>query len=85
MPGGWFDLPRNNAGTLSARLSTDCKNINGVASSYMGVIIQNISCLVSGLVIAFIYEWRITLVSLGLLPFMMAAGVIQMKVFVGFS
>lgn len=85
MPGSWFDLPKNNAGTLTARLSTDCKNINGVTSSYLGIIIQNISCLASGMIIAFIYEWRISLVTLALLPFMLAAGVIQMKAFVGFS
>lgn len=85
MPGSWFDLPKNNAGTLSARLSTDCKNINGVTSTYLGVIIQNITCLSAGLIIAFCYEWRITLVTLGLIPIMIAAGVIQMKAFVGFS
>ena len=85
MPGGWFDLPKNNAGSLTARLSTDCKNINGVSSAYVGIILQNISCLATGMIIAFVYEWRITLVTLGLLPMMIAAGVIQMKVFVGFS
>lgn len=85
MPGSWFDLPKNNAGTLTARLSTDCKSINGVTSSYLGIIIQNVSCLTAGLIIAFIYEWRITLVTIGMIPFMIGAGVIQMKVFVGFS
>lgn len=85
MPGSWFDLPKNNAGTLTSRLSTDCKNINGVTSSYLGIILQNISCLLSGLIIALCYEWRISLVTLALIPFMIAAGVIQMKAFVGFS
>lgn len=85
MPGSWFDLPKNNAGTLTSRLSTDCKNINGVTSTYLGVMIQNIACLLSGLIIAFIYEWRITLVTIGMIPFMIGAGVIQMQVFVGFS
>lgn len=55
MPGSWFDNPKNNAGTLSARLSTDCKTINGATSSYLGIIIQNISCLTTALIIAFIY------------------------------
>jgi ATP-binding cassette subfamily B (MDR/TAP) protein 1 len=55
MSGSWFDNPKNNAGTLSARLSTDCKTINGVTSSYLGIIIQNISCLTTSLIIALIY------------------------------
>lgn len=85
MPGSWFDLPKNNAGTLTARLSTDCKNINGVTSTYLGIIVQNVTCLLTGLIIALAYEWRISLVTLALIPFILVAGVIQMKAFVGFS
>ena len=55
MPGSWFDEPKNNAGTLTARLSTDCKNINGVTSSYLGIMVQNGACLLSGIIIALIY------------------------------
>lgn len=55
MPGSWFDLPKNNAGTLTSRLSTDCKNINGVTSSYLGIMVQNASCLITGLIIALVY------------------------------
>lgn len=85
MPGSWFDNPKNNAGTLSARLSIDCKTINGVTSSYIGIMTQNISCLTCGIIIAFVHEWRITLVTLGLIPVMIACGVIKMKALVGFS
>lgn len=85
MPGGWFDNPKNNAGTLAARLSIDCKTINGVTSSYIGIMVQNVSCLTCGLIIAFVHEWRITLVTLGLIPIMIASGIIKMKALVGFS
>lgn len=55
MSGSWFDNPKNNAGTLSARLSIDCKTINGVTSSYIGIMVQNISCLTCGIIISFIH------------------------------
>lgn len=85
MPLPWFDIPKNNAGSLTARLSTDCQQVNGLTSNLIGITLQNISCLSSGIIIAFVYEWRTTLVTLGLIPFMILAGMIQMKFNVGFS
>lgn len=85
MPLPWFDIPKNNAGSITARLSTDCQQVNGLTSNLVGITLQNISCLLSGIIIAFVYEWRITLVTLGLIPFMIGAGMIQMKFNVGFS
>jgi ATP-binding cassette subfamily B (MDR/TAP) protein 1 len=85
MPVAWFDIPRNNAGSLTARLSTDCQQVNGLTSTLIGITLQNFSCLFSGIIIAFVYDWRITLVTLGLIPFMIGAGMIHMKFNVGFS
>lgn len=51
----------------------------------MGIQISNTSALVSGMVIAFYFNWRITLVTLGLAPFMMIAGQMQAKFMQGFS
>lgn len=85
MPLPWFDIPKNNAGSLTARLSTDCQQVNGLTSTLIAVILQNFSCLTCGIIIAFVYEWRITLVTLGLLPLMVGAGMIHMKFNVGFS
>jgi ATP-binding cassette subfamily B (MDR/TAP) protein 1 len=53
MPIPWFDIPRNNAGSLSARLATDCQVVNGLTSNLIGVTLQNVSCLVTGITIAF--------------------------------
>lgn len=51
----WFDDENNNPGALSNRLSTDCEIVNGVITSTTSVIVQNISTLLSGLVISFIF------------------------------
>jgi ATP-binding cassette subfamily B (MDR/TAP) protein 1 len=55
MPIKWFDIPRNNAGTLSARLSTDCQIVNTMTTTVVQIMIQNVSTLISGITIAFIY------------------------------
>ena len=55
MPISWFDNPRNNAGSLTAKLSSDCNIVNGLATSFIAIMIQNISCLVAGITIALIF------------------------------
>jgi ATP-binding cassette subfamily B (MDR/TAP) protein 1 len=85
MPVPWFDIPRNNAGTLTARLSTDCQLVNTVTTTTVSILIQNLSTLISGIIIAFANEWRTSLVALGLLPLMIISGAIQMAFNTGFS
>lgn len=55
MPIKWFDLPKNNAGTLSARLSTDCQVVNSLTTTTVELMIQNVSTLITGIIIAFYY------------------------------
>lgn len=85
MPVPWFDIPRNNAGILTTRLSTDCTTINKVTTTIVGVYVQSVATLISGVVIALVYEWRTALVALGLLPLLILAGAAQMAMMTGFS
>lgn len=79
MPIYWFDRADNNCGVLSTRLGTDCQTINGMATTYIYIIIQCLSTLTAGIVIAVIYEWRITLVALGSMPLIMLSGAVRSK------
>jgi len=55
MPVPWFDLTKNSAGTLTSRLSTDCLAVNSMVTTTISISLQNLSTLISGLVIAFVY------------------------------
>ena len=55
MPIPWFDIPKNNPGGLTARLAADCKMVNGLTTTFIGITIQNIVTLVTALVIGFIF------------------------------
>ena len=66
---------------MAARLSTDCQLIN----SFVSISVQNISLLISGIMIAFVYEWRTAPVTLGLLPLMILCGILNMAFQTGFS
>ena len=48
-------------------------------------MLQSMSSIVTGIVIAFVYSWEFALFILGLSPFFIAAGVLRMKMVAGFS
>lgn len=85
MPIVWLDKPRNSSGSLSARLASDCQTVNGLTTTYISIIVQNIANLVCGIIIALVYEWRTSLVAIGLIPLMIIAGAIQMAFTTGFG
>ena len=55
MPIPWFDKPKNNAGNLTSRLAADCKTVNGLITTFIGVSIQNLTTLIAGIVIGLVY------------------------------
>lgn len=85
MPIPYFDEPKNNAGTLTSRLSVDCKTINGLTSSILGINLSNIGSLICGLVIAFYSSWALTLIMLGMAPMSYLGGILQAQFLQGFS
>ena len=76
LPIPFFDIPRNNSGSLAARLSAECNQINGLTTTIVSITLQNISTLITGLIIAFVFEWRTALVTLGMIPFLILAGML---------
>jgi|688.fasta_scaffold1674772_1 ATP-binding cassette subfamily B (MDR/TAP) protein 1 len=53
MPVTWFDDPKNHIGTLTDRLTKDCYLVNNVTTTTLSILIQNISSLLAGIIIAF--------------------------------
>ena len=85
MPIPWFEVPHNSSGALSARLASDCVNVNTLTTSLIAVGLQSLSTLITGLIIAFVHEWRTSLVALGLIPLMIIAGALEMQFQAGFD
>lgn len=77
MPVYWFDKTDNNCGVLSKRLGTDCQTINGMATTYVYIMVQSLTTFAAGLIIALIYEWRTALVAIAFMPLVMLAGAIR--------
>jgi len=82
---GWFDQPENSPGALATKLSTDCTLVNSLTSSTLGISLQSLSSFITGMVVAFVASWQLTLVTLGVSPLIMIAGKIQATFNQGFS
>lgn len=54
-----------------------------ISGARLGSIVQSIANLGTAFVIAFIYGWKLTLVIIAFLPFIMIAGALQMKLLQG--
>ncbi|KAM3306809.1 ABC transporter B family member 9 [Capsicum chacoense] len=76
----WFDDPANSSGAIGARLSSDASTIRNMVGDALATIVQNMSTVVTGLVIALIANWILALVMLAVIPLLALQGYIQIKV-----
>ncbi|KAG5451955.1 Multidrug resistance protein 1 [Clonorchis sinensis] len=76
---GWFDLPENQAGALTAKLAVDVSKVKGISGSQLGAVLQAIVLLVTSLVVGLVYSWQLTLLFLLFFPLLVIAGMFQIR------
>ncbi|RCV26909.1 hypothetical protein SETIT_5G283500v2 [Setaria italica] len=81
----WFDDPKNSSGALGAKLSVDALNVRRLVGDNLALLAQVTSSLITGLVIAFVADWKLTLIILCAMPLSGAQGYAQVKFLKGFS
>ncbi|CAI8590913.1 unnamed protein product [Vicia faba] len=81
----WFDDPANSSGAVGARLSTDASTVKSLVGDTLALIVQNISTITAGLVVAFTANWILAFIVLAVSPVVLVQGIIQMKFLEGFS
>ncbi|KAJ3106313.1 ATP-binding cassette, sub-B (MDR TAP), member 4 [Phlyctochytrium planicorne] len=81
----FFDEEKHSTGSLTARLAEDANQIQGLTGRLLGSIVEAMVIIVTGLVIAFINGWELTLVVLGAVPLIGVAASMQVKVLTGFG
>lgn len=55
MPIPWFDIPKNSGGSLTAKLASDSLMINGLTATFICILVQNSSTLLSGMIVALVF------------------------------
>ncbi|XP_061353307.1 ABC transporter B family member 2-like [Gastrolobium bilobum] len=77
---GWFDNTSNTSSMLSSRLETDATLLRTIVVDRSTILLQNVGLVVSSFIIAFILNWRMTLVVLATYP-LIISGHISEKLF----
>ena len=76
---GWFDDKENSPGVLSATMASDAQTLNGVSAEGLAASMEAMCATLVGIVIGFSYNWQISSVCLGCVPFMMLGAVMNIK------
>ncbi|XP_069067783.1 ATP-dependent translocase ABCB1-like isoform X1 [Pleurodeles waltl] len=74
----WFD--RAKTGTLNSRLTDDINTIRDGLGDKVSMFAQYLSNFVAGIVIGFVYGWKLTLVILSICPLLAATAAVSSKV-----
>ena len=82
---GWFDRETNSVGALCARLSGDASSVQGATGSRIGVLFQALTTMIAAVVLSLYYEWRLGLVAMAFVPFLLIATYFQAKIIMGQS
>ncbi|XP_057520627.1 ABC transporter B family member 19 [Amaranthus tricolor] len=82
---GWFDEEEHNSSLLAARLATDATDVKSAIAERISVILQNMTSLLTSFIVAFIVEWRVSLLILGTFPLLVLANFAQQLSLKGFA
>ncbi|PSR89248.1 ABC transporter B family member 2 like [Actinidia chinensis var. chinensis] len=77
---GWFDDTNNTSSTLASRLESDATLLRTIVVDRSTILIQNLGLVFTSFVIAFILNWRLTLVVMATYP-LIISGHISEKLF----
>lgn len=75
----WFDSKDRAPGVLTNVVSEDISLLNGLTTETIAIMIQGIAGIVIGIVLSFIFSWKMALITLGIAPFMGIGGFLRGK------
>ncbi|RHZ74187.1 hypothetical protein Glove_227g57 [Diversispora epigaea] len=82
---GYFDDEKNSTGILTSKLAVDATKVEGLTGLLMGNIFFSLTSVIAGLIIAFIYGWKLALAVLAIVPFFVISAGLQLRSIAGFG
>ena len=76
---GWFDLFTNNAYNLNHRLNANSGVVQEATIKPIIFVVQSTATLASGVAISFYYGWKLALVGLAAVPFLITLSMLQYR------
>ncbi|CBQ72309.1 related to multidrug resistance protein 4 [Sporisorium reilianum SRZ2] len=81
----WYEAQDKNPASMIAALSNDANNLGGVTGTVIGTIFCIFVNLIAGISVSLAIAWRIAIVILALVPIILAAGYLRLKVLADFQ
>lgn len=75
----WFDNKNRAPGILSSVLSEDIGALNGMTTEHLAILIEAFLGLVIGIIISLFYNWKMGLITLGMVPFVSLGGIMMSR------
>ena len=82
---GLFDNPMYPPAILTSRLQNECAKIEGAGGLSLLILFQGAGTVITSVVIAFIYSWKLSLLGLCFVPFLLFSGYFEMGQFTNFA
>ena len=79
----YFDDHKHNTGALCTRLSSDAAQVHGATGVRIGGVLMNIAAMGTGIILGFVYSWKLTLLVLGFGPAIGIASAIELQILQG--
>ena len=73
------EIDEYGAQNYSHIITVNCEDLKPLGGHNLGDIIENLVTVLVGMIIAFSFNWQITLVSLAILPLIVLSGKLQMS------
>lgn len=70
---GWYDEEEHNSSLVAARLATDAADVKSQIFERISVILQNVTSLLASFIVAFIVDWRFSLLTSATFPLLVLA------------
>lgn len=81
----WHSLDDRTPGTLITYITNDASALSQITGTTIGLLLAIAVNLVSGLVVSFVFAWRIAIVLLPTIPILLAAGMMKLRVMAKFA
>ncbi|KAF7128948.1 hypothetical protein RHSIM_Rhsim10G0040700 [Rhododendron simsii] len=82
---GWYDEEEHNSSIVAACLATDAADVKSTISERISFILQNTTSLLTSFIVAFVVEWRVSLLTLATFPLLVLAYFAQQLSLKGFA
>ncbi|KAJ1548484.1 GTPase-activating protein [Cladochytrium tenue] len=76
----FFDDSLHSTGSLTSNLSTNAQKVQGAAGVTLGTVLQMVATLFGGQIVGFIYGWHLALLGMVLIPILIIAGFMRMRI-----